>query len=316
MPGENTEYEIIGNTGPIQKLYKKIGKAATSDFPVLITGESGSGKELVAQNLHKFSDRADKPFVAVNCSAIPKELFESELFGHLKGAFTGADRHTTGFIQEANGGTLFMDEIGDTPKKIQPKLLRFLEDGKVAQLGSRVYEDADVRFIAATNRNLKKMVENKEFREDLYHRLNVISLKVPSLKERQEDIPLLSRHFVKTFGGGKKISEEGILELQRRSWPGNVRQLLNTIKRAIVMSGDEVLVPESFTPSEEEPPLELDRWIAKHIARGGAKIYDRVVGEVEGELIRQALDRVGGNKVKAAKLLGINRNTLSKKHGR
>jgi two-component system nitrogen regulation response regulator GlnG len=315
-PRENTKYEIIGNSEPMQKLYKKIGKAAPSGFPALIIGDSGVGKELVARNLHEFSDRSDRPFIAVNCSAIPKELFESELFGYVRGAFTGADRNTPGFIQEADGGTLFMDEIGDAPKKIQPKLLRFLEDRKVAQLGSRVYKDIDVRFIAATNKNLKKMVENKDFREDLYHRLNVISLKIPTLKERQEDIPLLARNFVKIFGGGKKISDEAILELQRRSWSGNVRQLLNTIKRAIVMSGDDVLVPESFTPADEEPPQEFDIWIAKHIARGGEKIYERVVGEVEGELIRQALDRVGGNKVKAAKLLGINRNTLSKKLGR
>lgn len=312
-PKVSSKFEIIGQSPAIQKLYRKIGKAAASSYTVLITGESGSGKELVARNLHDFSDRADMPFVTVNCSAIPSELMESELFGYVKGAFTGADRDNNGLLQEADGGTLFMDEICEINTKMQAKLLRLLEDGKITPLGSRKAKPVNVRFIAATNRDVIKMVEKKQFREDLYHRLNVIPIKVPSLRKRREDIGLLARYFVKRSGGGRRISDEACRALEERPWPGNVRQLLNAIKRALVMSSENVLQASQFQIVEEEAPGELEAWIARNLQKGGKDIHKNIVSRVEAELIRQALEKCGQNKIKAARLLGINRNTLTKK---
>ncbi len=312
------KYEIIGQSKIMLKLFKKIGKAAASSFTVLITGESGSGKELVARNLHRFSDRAKGEFVVVNCGAIPKELMESELFGYLKGAFTGADSDRIGYVEMAHGGTLFLDEIGDLGPRLQAKLLRVLEDGKIYPLGSRRPVSVDVRFVAATNRNLSEMVDKKEFREDLYHRLNVIPISVPPLRNRKEDISPLALYFVKRYGGGKKkISDEACVELAARSWPGNVRQLLNAIKRAMVLSTEGVLLPSHFSAAQLEAPDGLEEWVARSIEKSGeksgGKIYDGVMKQIEAELIRQALEKCGHNKVKAALLLGINRNTMTKK---
>lgn len=313
-PGAETgRYEIIGRSPAMQKLYTRVGRAASSPFTALITGESGSGKELVARNLHEFSDRAAKPFVAVNCSAIPRELMESEFFGHLKGAFTGADAPRKGIIEEADGGTLFMDEVGELPPKMQSKLLRLLEEGKITPVGARSARAVDVRFVAATNRDLAEMVREGSFREDLFHRLNVIPLHVPPLAKRPGDVELLARYFVKRHGGGKRISDEACADLARRAWPGNVRQLLNAVKRAIVMTPDDTLLPEHFSKAEREAPEEMSEWIAAEVRKEGDGLHARVMGRIEAELIRQALEHCGGNKVKAAEFLGINRNTLSKK---
>ncbi len=306
-------YEIIGRSAPMQALFKKIGKAAASHFTVLITGESGSGKELVARNLHEFSDRAGGPFVTVNCSAIPKDLMESELFGHLKGAFTGADRDQKGLVEEADGGTLFMDEIGEIGSKMQAKLLRLLEEGKITPLGARRGTPVDVRFAAATNRDLEAMVKEGHFREDLYHRLNVLHIAVPPLRKRTGDIELLARYFVKRYGNGKRISDEACAELAARPWPGNVRQMQNAIKRALVMGSDEVLMPHHFSAVEDQAPEEMAGWIARTIQQGGEDIHGRIIGQVEAEMIRQGLEKCRGNKIKTAALLGINRNTLTKK---
>ena len=310
---ENGKYEIIGKSPAMQKLYKKIGRAAASNFTVLITGESGSGKELVARNLHEFSDRADKPFVVVNCSAIPKELMESELFGHVKGAFTGADRNQTGLLEEADGGTLFMDEIGEIGLKMQVKLLRLMEEGKITPVGARKNIPVDVRFAAATNRNLNEMVRQGLFRDDLYHRLNVLPIHIPPLGKRPGDVELLARYFVKRHGQGKKISDAACHELEKRGWPGNVRQLQNAIKRALVMSSDDMLLPAHFAKTEEEAPEEVENWISRMVEKDGEKLHEKIIGRIESELIRQALEKCGGNKIRAAKLLGINRNTLTKK---
>lgn len=310
-----TRYEIIGRSPAMQKLYKKIGQAASSSYTVLITGDSGSGKELVARNLHRFSERAPKPFVTVNCSAIPKELMESEFFGYVKGAFTGADSDRKGLVAAADGGTLFMDEIAETGTKMQAKLLRLLEEGKITPLGSRKPLPVDVRFIAATNRDLAQMVEEGSFREDLYHRINVLPIHVPALGKRRGDVELLARYFVKRFGAGKKISDDACSDLASRRWPGNVRQLLNVIKRAFVMSTGAVLTPESFADVDEEPSGEMEAWVARQFRKvsTGGGVHEQVMGRLESELIRQALEISGGNKIKAAKLLGINRNTLTKK---
>jgi len=311
---EPARWEIVGRCPAMQKLYKKIGKAAGSEFTVLITGESGTGKELVARNLHRFSDRKSGPFVPFNCAATPRDLIESELFGHLKGAFTGADSQRKGFIEEAEGGMFFMDEIGETTPGMQAKLLRLLEEGTITPVGSRKPIKTDVRFIAATNRNLKEMVGKNEFREDLFHRLNVIPIKIPPLRERDGDMELLATYFVKKYGAGRKISDAALRELTGRRWPGNVRQLENAIKRAVVMSSDdEPLLPSHFPKTDEEAPAGIEGWVARSLRAGGENIYSRIVGKVETELIRQAVEKCGGNKVKAAKLLGINRNTLSRK---
>ncbi len=310
---EAGKYEILGRSPAMQKLYKKIGKAAASSYTVLITGQSGTGKELVARNLHNFSDRAQNPFVTVNCSAIPKELMESELFGYIKGAFTGADSDRKGLLEEADSGTLFMDEIGETSIKMQAKLLRLLEEGRITPVGSRKPVPIDVRFITATNRDLAKMVEDGHFREDLYHRINVIPITVPPLSRRAGDVELLAKYFVKRHGGGRKISDEACAALAVRSWPGNVRQLLNVIKRTLVMSTSHILTPEKFPVVDEEAPEAMDAWIGRQLHKGGDRIHQKVIGEIENELIRQALTLCGGNKIKAANLLGINRNTLTKK---
>ncbi|MFQ5431119.1 MAG: sigma-54-dependent transcriptional regulator [Nitrospinota bacterium] len=307
------KYEIIGRSPAMQKLYKKIGKAAASNYTVLITGQSGTGKELVAHNLHNFSDRARNSFVTVNCSAIPKELMESELFGYVKGAFTGAESDRKGLLEEADRGTLFMDEIGETGLKMQAKLLRLLEEGRITPLGSRKSVPIDVRFIAATNRDLSQMVEEGLFREDLYHRINVIPITVPPLSRRAGDVELLAKYFVKRYGGGRKISDEACEALAVRSWPGNVRQLFNVIKRTLVMSTSHLLTPEKFPVVDEEAPEALDAWIGRQLRKGGDRIHHKVIGEIESEIIRQALELCGGNKIKAAKLLGVNRNTLTKK---
>lgn len=306
-------FEIIGRSAPMQGLFKKIGKAAASNFTVLITGESGCGKELVARNLHEFSDRAARPFVTVNCSAIPKDLMESELFGHLKGAFTGADRDQKGLVEEADGGTLFMDEIGEIGPKMQAKLLRLLEEGKITPVGARKATPVDVRFAAATNRDLEAMVKEGLFREDLYHRLNVLAIHVPPLRKRPGDIELLARYFVKRYGGGKRIADEACAELATRHWPGNVRQLQNAIKRALVMGSDEVLMPHHFSKVEDQAPEEMADWIGRIIQQGGDEIHGRIMGQIEAEMIRQGLEKCRGNKIKTAALLGINRNTLTKK---
>ena len=310
---EAGKHEIIGRSPAMQKLYRKIGKAAASSYTVLITGQSGTGKELVARNLHNFSDRAQNPFVTVNCSAIPKELMESELFGYVKGAFTGADSNRKGLLEEADTGTLFMDEIGETSLKMQAKLLRLLEEGMITPLGSRKPVPIDVRFITATNRNLSQMVEESLFREDLYHRINVIPITVPPLARRAGDVELLAKYFVKRFGRGRKISDDACAALAVRSWPGNVRQLLNVIKRTLVMSTSHLLTPEKFPVEDEEAPEAMDAWIGRQLHKGDGRIHQKVMGEIESELIRQALQLCGGNKIKAAKLLGVNRNTLTKK---
>lgn len=310
---EGGKYEIIGRSPAMQKLFKKIGRAAASSFTALITGESGCGKELVARNLHDFSDRAGKPFVTVNCSAIPRDLLESELFGHLKGAFTGADRDQTGLLEEANGGTLFMDEIGEIIPKTQVKLLRVLEEGKITPVGGRRSVPIDVRFVAATNKNLEDMVASGLFREDLFHRLNVIPIHIPPLRNRAGDAPLLARYFVKRHGGGRKISDEACANLENRPWPGNVRQLQNSVKRALVMTSDETLLPEHFSKAEKDAPEETEEWVARMMEGEKGKIHELVVGQVEKTLLRLALEKCGGNKIQAAKLLGINRNTLTKK---
>ncbi len=296
---------LIGESESMRKILVAIEKAASSLATVLITGESGTGKELVARAIHYRSNRASSPFVPINCGGIPESLLESELFGYVKGAFTGAIETRAGFFQTAEGGTIFLDEISETSLTMQVKLLRVLQDKEIFLVGARQPHKVDIRIIAATNKDLLSLVEKDEFREDLFYRLNVITIDIPPLREREEDILLLVKHFSSKFAKefGKplpRISEEALQVLKSYEWPGNVRELENIIQRLIIMTeGDTIGIPD--LPS-------LMRYSA---LRGVSP--NRPLAEVEAEHIRAVLASVGGNKTQAAKILGITRKTLRDK---
>jgi len=322
---------IIGNSQPMQQVYKMLGKVAPSDVTVLVTGESGTGKELIARAIHYNSPRLGKPFLALNCAAIPRELLESELFGHEKGAFTGATERKQGKFEQANGGTLFLDEIGDMPLELQAKLLRVLQEKEITRTGGSATIDVDVRIVAATNQELKKKVHGKEFREDLYYRLNVVPLELPPLRERREDIPLLTdyfiQHAIEELGVATKgCTEETVKLLQGYSWPGNVRELENAIQRATLLSSDPLLTPADF-PILGEPQHKdgqnnsLETLVANKLQTSLAQmnvneldnLYEMVLQQMERPLIQIVLEKTRGNQVRTAEILGINRNTLRKK---
>jgi two-component system, NtrC family, nitrogen regulation response regulator GlnG len=322
---------IIGNSQPMQQVYKMLGKVAPSDVTVLVTGESGTGKELIARAIHYNSPRLGKPFLALNCAAIPRELLESELFGHEKGAFTGATERKQGKFEQANGGTLFLDEIGDMPLELQAKLLRVLQEKEVTRTGGNTTIQVDVRIVAATNQELKKKVRSKEFREDLYYRLNVVPLELPPLRERREDIPLLTdyfiQHAIEELGVATKgCTEETVKLLQGYSWPGNVRELENAIQRATLLSSDPLLTPADFPvlgepQHKDEQNNSLETLIANKLQASLAQmdvneldnLYDMVLQQMERPLIQIVLEKTRGNQVRTAEILGINRNTLRKK---
>ncbi|WP_028116392.1 nitrogen regulation protein NR(I) [Ferrimonas senticii] len=322
--------EIIGEAPAMQEVFRAIGRLARSSISVLINGESGTGKELVASALHKHSPRAEHPFIALNMAAIPKELIESELFGHEKGAFTGAGGQRTGRFEQANGGTLFLDEIGDMPLEVQTRLLRVLADGQFYRVGGHSPVKVDVRIVAATHQNLEARVKAGEFREDLFHRLNVIRIKLPPLCERNEDIPALTHHFLrsaaKELGGEpKRVSDEAMQILQRFSWPGNVRQLENACRWMTVMaSGQEILrqdlPPEIVTApgggiGDDNPDWtrELANWMEQTLANGDNNLLKQALPAFERTMLQVALRHSGGHKQDAAKLLGWGRNTLTRK---
>jgi DNA-binding NtrC family response regulator len=296
---------IIGSSRVMREIFKAIGKAATTPATVLITGESGTGKELVARAIHYSSTRASSPFVPVNCGAIPHELLESELFGYIKGAFTGAATTRAGFFQTADGGTIFLDEISETSSAMQVKLLRVLQDKEVFMVGSRKPEQVDVRIIAATNKDLESLARKQNFREDLYYRLNVITIDLAPLRERNDDILLLIRHFAQKYAEdlGKPVprfSDEALTVLKNYHWPGNVRELENVIQRLVVMvEKDTVEVSDLPSLMRFQPPREQG--------------LDRTLAQVETEHIRNVLKSVDGNKTKAAEILEIDRKTLREK---
>jgi two-component system nitrogen regulation response regulator GlnG len=322
---------IIGQSPPMQALYKVLGKIAPSDVTVLIVGESGTGKELVARAIHFNSPRLGKPFIALNCAAIPRELLESELFGHEKGAFTGATERKTGKFEQANGGTLFLDEIGDMPLELQAKLLRVLQEREITRTGGTSIIRVDVRIIAATNQNLKKKVQDREFREDLFYRLNVVPVELPPLRQRREDIALLVDYFLGRARedyqtNARGVSVEAMKLMQNHSWPGNVRELEHTLQRAALLSPDALLGPADFPDLLSEQKTEqnessLEGLIAAKLQSSLAQIdiqdmdnlYDMVLHQMERPLINIVLDKTRGNQVKASEILGINRNTLRKK---
>ncbi len=300
-----TLHGIIGESNVMQNVIRDMSKAASTSATLLITGESGTGKELIARAIHYNGPRASAPFVPVNCGGIPDQLLESELFGYVKGAFTGAIETRAGFFQTADGGTIFLDEIGNTTLSMQAKLLRVLEDKQVYMLGSRHSQKVDVRIIAATNKDLSSMVEKDTFREDLYYRLNVITIELPPLRKRGDDILLLIHHFASTFAKEfekltPKFSDNALQVLKSYHWPGNVRELQNVIQRLVVMTdGDIIDVPD--LPS-------LMRFSA--LRETG---LDRPLAEVEAEYVSKVLASVNGNKTQAAKILKIDRKTLQKK---
>lgn len=319
--------EILGQAPSMQEVFRAIGRLSQSNATVLITGESGSGKELVAQALHRHSARASKPFVAINTAAMPKDLLESELFGHERGAFTGAQAMRRGRFEQAEGGTLFLDEIGDMPPDLQTRLLRVLSDGNFYRVGGHQPIKSNVRVIAATHQNLEARVKDGQFREDLYHRLNVIRLRLPSLRERREDIPLLARHFLaksaKELGmEAKRLTEAAMNYLSAHDFPGNVRQLENVCHWLTVMAAGQSVEINDLPPElrEESSRVQGSDWIGalsreaeKALARGESGIMDSLSREFEKVLIAKALAHTGGRRIEAANLLGIGRNTITRK---
>jgi two-component system nitrogen regulation response regulator GlnG len=323
VPGDR----MVGRSPALLEIFKTVGRLAGRDVSVLVTGESGTGKELVARALHSASPRAGGPFVPVNTAAIPRDLLESELFGHERGAFTGAVEARVGRFSEASGGTLFLDEIGDMPVDLQAKLLRVLQSSEVTPVGGRRAERVDVRIIAATHRDLDAAVAAGTFREDLLYRLRVVPLHIPPLRERRADIPVLADHFVERYAeelgtGPRLLAEATVEKLCAHDWPGNVRELENAIKRALVLATGEVLLPEDFAFLDEGPAVErrgpdLGRLVSEAVAAalqaGEENVYRVVLERVERPLLETALSHTDGNQIRAAALLGINRNTLRKK---
>ncbi len=321
--------EIIGEAPAMQEVFRAIGRLARSNITVLINGESGTGKELIANALHKHSPRALRPFIALNMAAIPKELMESELFGHEKGAFTGAHAARKGRFEQADGGTLFLDEIGDMPFDLQTRLLRVLSDGKFFRVGGHTPVEGDVRIIAATHQNLEELVERGEFRDDLFHRLNVIRIHSPALSERYEDVPALAKYFLNKVASElgvqvKTLSTEVESYLCQLPWPGNVRQLENTCRWLTVMSPASVVqiddlphelsqgIDEGRSTGENWQAL-FKQWAMQKSLSGQEGVLSEVIPEVEVLLMEVALEKTAGKRQEAAKLLGWGRNTLTRK---
>ena len=321
---------LIGRHPRMQEVYKTIGRIAASDVTVLLRGESGTGKELVARAIHHYSRRAGRPFVAVSSAAIPGTLLESELFGHERGAFTDAKERKLGKLELAHGGTLFLDEIGDMPPELQTKLLRALQERTIERVGGQESLRIDVRVLAATNRDLETMMREGRFREDLFYRLNVVTVTLPPLRERRRDIPLLVEHLLAKYAaelGERGVAPEALDRLVGHDWPGNVRELENVVQRAMVMATTGVILPEHLPigPVSAAASVAIDATLEEIIERkllecvrglrehASANLYDLMIGLVEKPLLRAVLRETSGNQVRAAEILGINRNTLRKK---
>ncbi len=328
-PPDYAEHELIGRSAAMRELYRAIGRVAASGLGALVTGETGTGKELVARALHRESARSAQPFIALNTAAIPSELLESELFGHEAGAFTGAARRHAGRFEQAERGTLFLDEIGDMPLALQTRLLRVLAAGEFYRVGGRELIRADVRVIAATHQDLDAKVARGEFRVDLLHRLDVVRLHVPALRERAEDIPLLAAHFLARAvaladGEPKRFGAEAMGALRTHAWPGNVRQLENLCRRlAVLAPGSEIGIgdlPAGF--AAHAAPLQtsgwttaLREWAARELADGATGLHASALAQLERVLLEVALAAHGGHRQNAAKTLGLSRNTMTRKLG-
>jgi DNA-binding NtrC family response regulator len=322
---------IIGRSDVMQEVYKSIGRVAQTDATVLIRGESGTGKELVARAIYQHSKRADKSFLVINCVAIPETLLESELFGYEKGAFTGAGNRRVGKIEQANGGTIFLDEIGDMPMSIQAKILRLIQERSIERLGGGQPISVDVRIIAATNRNLEKSIEEERFREDLYYRLKVVTVKLPLLSDRRGDIPLLCDYFLSLFSKEMNIENPGITDearqiVEKYAWPGNVRELGNSIKKALIFSGGYPILPAdvshaiSGTEGKKDAPSALSienaarQWVREVLETEDLQEpFQNLVDRFGSIVVGEALSLTSGNRSRAAKLLGLSRPTLQSK---
>ena len=332
-PLEDSSLPLIGRSPAMQDVYRVIARVVSNDLTVLVAGESGTGKELVARAIHDLGPRRAAPFVAINMAAIPRELIEAELFGHERGAFTGAQQRNAGRFEQAAGGTLFLDEIGDMPMEAQTRLLRVLQSGEFTTVGGARTIRTDVRIVAATNRDLTAQVASGQFREDLFYRLNVVPVTLPALRERRQDVPLLARHFLDGAAAQglprRQLTSDALTALAAYDWPGNVRELENLMRRLAVLARDEVIDASAIHPllGAASPSVdqgdrgigEAVRYLIERIAseRPGAlddgTLYARVIGEVERPLIEAILARHGGNQLRAARAMGINRNTLRKR---
>ena len=330
LPEEAAKEALLGRSKPMQEVYKAIGKVSPTDATVLIRGDSGTGKELVARAVYQHSLRADKPFVVINCVAIPENLLESELFGYEKGAFTGAARRRVGKVEQAHGGTIFLDEIGDMPPGLQTKILRLLQEKSIERLGGLETISVDVRIIAATNRDLEKALADGRFREDLYYRLKVVTIKLPHLCELHGDIPLLTKYFLSKYSIKMGINNPGITEdavkiLNNHTWPGNVRELENILQKALIFNSGTPVSPEDIsnaigdeTCSKEAGVVTGDEairsWVNNTlVSEHTENLFDLCMDRFAGIIIKQALTLTGGNRSRAAKLLGLSRPTLHAK---
>jgi two-component system nitrogen regulation response regulator GlnG len=336
QPEVSDNIPLVGRSPAMQDIYRMLARLMQTDLTVMIAGESGTGKELVARALHDYGKRRTGPFVAVNMAAIPRDLIESELFGHEKGAFTGAQARSAGRFEQAEGGTLFLDEIGDMPMEAQTRLLRVLQQGEYSTVGGRTPIKTDVRIIAATNKDLRVLINHGLFREDLFFRLNVVPIRLPGLRERAEDIPDLVRHFFalaeKEGLPAKQIETSAIERMKRYRWPGNVRELENLIRRLAALYPQEVITDATIEAELDQPALALpetgaventlgsavERHLAEYFQGFGEALpppglYQRILREIEQPLIGAALAATRGNQIRAAELLGVNRNTLRKK---
>jgi nitrogen regulation protein NR(I) len=325
-PGDDP---IVGRSPVMQDVYKSIGRVAPQDVTVLVVGESGTGKELIARAIYQHSRRADKPFLAINCAAIPDALLESELFGHEKGAFTGADRQRIGKFEQADGGTIFLDEIGDISPPTQAKVLRVLQDQQFERVGGRDTLAVDVRVIAATNQKLDELVSAGRFRADLYYRLNGVTIALPPLRDRKDDIPLLVDHLVRVANRKLEkrvttVAPEALRVLEAHDWPGNVRELQNVVRYAVIQAPGEVLTADCLPASvrggtapqpgrSPEDALDVRRLVRDLLAFGSPDLYRRLIAEVDRVVLAEVLRHVAGNQVHASELLGISRTTLRAK---
>ena len=334
---EEEALPLIGRSPAMQEIYRVLARLMGTDLTVMITGESGTGKELVARALHDYGKRRGGPFVAINMAAIPRELIESELFGHEKGAFTGATMRSTGRFEQAQGGTLFLDEIGDMPLEAQTRLLRVLQEGEYTTVGGRTPIKTDVRIVAATHRDLRTLIRQGLFREDLFYRLNVVPIRLPPLRERTEDVPALVRHFLNQAAQqglpAKTVDNAAMDRLKRYRWPGNVRELENMVQRLAALYSQEVISLDvidteladanpAAAPVQEPVNEGLSAAVERHLREyfaahkdgiPAAGLYDRILREVERPLLSLSLTATRGNQIKAAHMLGLNRNTLRKK---